>query len=244
MQSLFNSGDIINRLKEVFNCTSNEQLASVLGTTKGTIGSWKNRNTIDFKLLIANCNPSDLGWILTGLKGYEPTKNELEAVTEPEERSSYGHNKKIPLYDGITVAGRGSVATMDPETQPTEYVDAGDWFRDANAAMRVHGDSMEPDYQPGSIVALRQVCNKQLVIYGQDYVIETDEYRVIKKLQKSDQEGYWLCCSSNQTTYESSGRLIHEPFDVPIDAVKRLFRVIGCVCRNESSSILVANQPL
>ena len=166
-------------------------------------------------------------------------------VNEPE-RKYIGFVSKnlIPLYDGVVTAGLRSVADLSPQIEPVEYVDAGDWFRDATAAMRVHDDSMYPEYKSGSIVALKEVKDKRLVVYGQDYVIETAEYRVIKRLQRSDDRECWLLASINTDVWEVGplkGRMIHEPFDVHLDLAKRVFKVLGSVKRNESQIILGRN---
>ncbi|MBS7232842.1 helix-turn-helix transcriptional regulator [Flavobacterium psychroterrae] len=182
----------------------------------------------------------NIEWLITG-KG-SMLKSDLN--TPSDSSVNYGREEKnlIPLYDGVVTAGMQETAILDPTQQPAEMIDAGDWFRDATAAMRVHGDSMYPEYKSGSIAALREVKNKRLVVYGQDYLLETSEYRVIKRLQKSDLPQNWLACSVNEEKYESSGRLIHEPFDVHIDDVTRLYQVLGNVKRNQSSSVIHANK--
>lgn len=60
----------------------------------------------------------------------------------------------------------------------------------------------------------------------------------IKRLQKSDIPQNWLACSVNEETYVSNGRLIHEPFDIHIDDVLRLYQVLGNVKRNQSSTVI------
>lgn len=146
----------------------------------------------------------------------------------------------IPLYDGVMTATK-MAQELTPQSEPVEMVNAGDWFRDATAAMRVHGDSMYPDYVSGSIVAMKEVFNKRLIVYGQDYLIETSEYRVLKRLQKSENKQSWLACSTNQEIWEAGdlkGRLIHEPFDIHLDDVVRLYQILGSVKRNHSSRIV------
>lgn len=175
-------------------------------------------------------------WLLTGQGSMLKSENEKNSEV-PATRDK----KLIPFYDGVVTAGMSETAMLDASQQPAEMIDAGDWFRDATAAMRVHGDSMYPEYKSGSIAALREVHNKRLVVYGQDYLIETSEYRVIKRLQKSDVPQSWLACSVNEEKYESSGRLIHEPFDVHIDDVIRLYQVLGNVKRNQSSTVIHTN---
>lgn len=172
---------------------------------------------------------------------YNLHKEVLGITTDPVENFIRQPKKLIPFYDGVVTAGMSETAMLDASQQPAEMIDAGDWFRDATAAMRVHGDSMYPEYKSGSIAALREVHNKRLVVYGQDYLIETSEYRVIKRLQKSDLPQSWLACSVNEEKYESSGRLIHEPFDVHIDDVIRLYQVLGNVKRNQSSTVIHTN---
>lgn len=192
------------------------------------------------KILSLN-NDLSADWLLMGK---DPMLKEkiLDTGSESIGWAVQKEKKLIPLYDGVVTAGMQETAILEPTHEPVEMIDAGDWFRDATAAMRVHGDSMYPEYKSGSIAALREVNNKRLVVYGQDYLIETTEYRVIKRLQKSDQPQNWLACSVNEEKYESSGRLIHEPFDVHIDDVTRLYQVLGNVKRNQSSTVIHAKK--
>lgn len=157
----------------------------------------------------------------------------LQMVPEPDYHL-------IPLYDGFMTASAIS-QDLTAQSEPVEMVNAGDWFRDATSAMRVHGDSMFPDYVSGSIVAMKEVFNKRLVVFGQDYLIETSEYRVLKRLQRSDLADNWLLCSTNEDIWEvgtMKGRLIHEPFDIHLEDVKKICLVLGSVKRNHSSRIV------
>lgn len=176
-------------------------------------------------------------WLLTGrgemLKS--PVKEVQEvALKEPSEAHL------IPLYDGVMTASVVS-QELPAQAEATEMVNAGDWFRDATAAMRVHGDSMYPDYVSGSIVAMKEVHDKRLVVFGQDYMIETSEYRILKRLQKSDDKQCYLLCSTNTEVWEAGalkGRLIHEPFDIHLDSIVRLYQILGVVKRNHSSRVV------
>ena len=208
----------------------------------------KYANILDY---FSDVNPE---WLLTG-KGEMLRNPNAQKTLVPASNASIEHfdlqhkyknssqiNKKlIPFYDINAEAGTIQVSNMDSVAEPDEWIDAGDWFLDADSAMRVHGDSMFPVYKSGSIVVMREVFDKQLIIYGQDYMIQTSEYRVIKRLQKSCMKGYWLACSINSETWEKgelAGRLIHEPFDISIDNVSKICRILGCVTRNEGSKIV------
>lgn len=227
---------ILNKIKEHMNIRFDRVFAEFLGVKTTTLAMWHSRNTYDVELIFNKCEFLNPEWLLTGK---EPMlkENILENIGWAVQKEK----KLIPLYDGVVTAGMQETAILEPTHEPVEMIDAGDWFRDATAAMRVHGDSMYPEYKSGSIAALREVKNKRLVVYGQDYLIETTEYRVIKRLQKSDLPQNWLACSVNEEKYESSGRLIHEPFDVHIDDVTRLYQVLGNVKRNQSSTVIHTN---
>ena len=175
----------------------------------------------------------NIGWLIAG-------EGEMMKTIEKEIHLS-SDRKLIPFYDINAEAGTIQVSNMDVMSEPDEWIDAGDWFRDADSAMRVHGDSMFPLYKSGSIVVMKEVCDKSLIMYGQDYVLVTSEYRAIKRIQKSSISGCWLLCSVNDEVWEKgelAGKLIHEPFDVNIDNIYKIFRVLGCVNRNESSRII------
>jgi phage repressor protein C with HTH and peptisase S24 domain len=154
---------------------------------------------------------------------------EDQKVVEPKEST-----RQIPFYeDAIVMGGNCDTVHMAGVTVHNEMIDAGDWFRDATGAMRVHGNSMFPNYPSGSIIAFKEVKDIQLLLFGQDYMIETSEYRVIKRVQKSQSENTICLCSYNDEK-DGRGGYVHENFDVPLKKITRIFRVLGKVERTES----------
>ena len=201
-------------------------------------GGTTARFTIGYASKLADYFNVEYDWFCTGIGRME--KRETDArFYDPENKPV--ERKLIPFYDTTAVAGTLQISNMDPVTEPAEYIDAGDWFLDADSAMRVHGDSMFPEYKSGNIVVMREVFDKRLIVYGEDYMIQTNEYKVIKRLMQSGEKGSWLACSVNDEIWETGplkGRLIHEPFLIFIDDVTKICRVIGCVKRTESSRIV------
>jgi hypothetical protein len=142
--------------------------------------------------------------------------------------------KKIPLYDVESIGGVNEIsANMEGVTQPSEWIDAGDWFMEATSAIHHYGDSMI-EYPPGCILALRDILDKQLIVWGKNYVIETDEYRITKRLQRGDAEGYIKAYSTNNETYPD-GTLIHQPIDIYTKSIRSLSLVLGYVVKEQSS---------
>lgn len=165
-------------------------------------------------------------WLLTG-------EGEMLKATEalPQPR------KKIPVYDSQTIGGHnGTDANTDTPAKVTEEIDAGDWFPEATAAMHHYGDSMV-EYPSGSILALKRVNDRRLIINGRNYVIETTEFRVTKQLQY-DGGDFIMAYSSNTETYPD-GRQIHSPIRIPVETVRHIDLVLGCVTKEYSNGAVV-----
>lgn len=137
--------------------------------------------------------------------------------------------KKIPIYDDVATIGGYNETVADVENNGvSEWVDAGDWFPDATAAIHHYGDSMV-EYPSGCILVLKRVNDPRLLINGENYVIETDEFRITKQIQ-DDGEDFIMAYSSNRETYPD-GHLIHSPIRIPKEAIRHLDLVVGCVIK-------------
>lgn len=216
-------------------------LEKEIGLSNGYISVQKKRNADmgegALNKIIDYCRDINPLWLLTGEGSMLRKPMKQDALHDEAGRERH----LIPLYDNTAIGGRQYGAEMTPTSAPAEMIDTGDWFTDATAAMRVQGDSMSPEYKSGSIIALKQVTDNRVIMYGEDYVVETDEIRVVKRIQRSDNPDSLLACSVNPEQWESGplkGRLIHEPFEIPKDAIRRMYLVLGEVRRNHSCSII------
>ena len=121
------------------------------------------------------------------------------------------------------------MANMEGLAGPVEMIDAGP-YKEATGAMYVYNDSMAPKYKNRDRIAYKEVADRDLILYGEDYVIETSEYRVIKNVQKGSEKGNITACSYNNEMWETGamkGRLIHESFEIPVKKIKGLYLVLG-----------------
>lgn len=173
----------------------------------------------------------NLNWLVTG-KGemLRPAADEIHIVDKTDE------NKKnlIPFYEDVSsIGGVNSIsATQDGNMPASEWIDAGDWFLGATAAIRHYGDSMI-EYPSGCILVLKRVEDTSLLVWGRNYVIETQEFRITKQLQEDGPE-YIMAYSSNRETYPD-GRQIHSPIRIHRSCIRSLFLVMGCVVKEQSS---------
>lgn len=172
------------------------------------------------KIVTATDNKISLGWLLTG---------EGEMLKETK-------GKKIPLYDDVATIGgvNEQVANVDA-ARPTEWIDAGDWFPSATSAIHHYGDSMK-EYPSGCILALKRVNDCRFLLNGENYVIETDEFRITKRIL--DDGDSILAYSTNDETYPD-GRLVHAPIRIPKDAIRHFDLVLGCVITKFSNPIKI-----
>ena len=201
---------------------NDNKVTQQLGLSVGTIGkSRKEGRDLSDRVIEQILNfYTDLNkvWLLTG------------------EGNMIGAKRKIPLYDDPTIGGVNELAAnVDDSARPTEWIDAGDWFPTATSAIHHYGESMV-EYPSGCILALKRVNDPTLLINGENYVIETDEFRVTKQIQ--DDGDFITAYSTNRETYPD-GRLIHAPFQIPKDRIRHLDLVLGCVIRKFSQPIRI-----
>lgn len=218
----------IKELREKFGY-SQEKLAEIIGVHTRTVQNWEAGGNI----------PNAKHALLRRMMD--------EAVLKISPKYAGGEQQKgeklIPFYDDVSSIGgnKDQTANMEGISQPTEYINTGDWFRDATAAIRHYGDSMT-EYPSGCILALKEVNDRELIIPGYDYMIETAEYRVTKRIQKGRDSEHITAYSTNTETYPD-GRQIHEPFDIPWRSITHIALVLGYVVK-KSGGVMVFNNKL
>jgi transcriptional regulator with XRE-family HTH domain len=200
---------------------TNEKLAELLGVDRTLPGKWEAGKAYPSRNKFPQFAAA-MGMTLDQLKGL---KDQVNGTRERETNEATDY-KLIPLYDTITVGGTKMNADLEPTSEPVEYVYPGTWFKDAVAAVKVYGDSMWPKYPNGCMVTCREVKNRNLLLWGQVYVIETSEYRVIKRVQKGETREF-IKADSDNTVKNAQGKEIHESMDVPLNEVRRMFLVLG-----------------
>ena len=85
-------------------------------------------------------------------------------------------------------------------------------FENADFLTRIQGDSMEPEYFSGDIVACKKVeASKIWFQWGKTYVISTTQGALIKIIKKGIDDEHITAVSINKDKYE--------PFQLPIDEI-------------------------
>jgi hypothetical protein len=97
------------------------------------------------------------------------------------------------------------------------------------------------EYPSGCILALKEVHDRRLIVPGKDYVIETSEYRITKKVQLCNDSDNIRVCSTNEEQY-ADGTLIHQAFNIPLSLIGRIFEVLGYVVKKGGGTMVFSNQ--
>lgn len=175
-------------------------------------------------------------WLLTG-EG--EMLNGISSQNQDSNDDENGSSRLIPFYDAETSGGySGLVGSSTSEVEMAGYIQAGGWFDSKEtAAIRHVGDSMV-EYPSGCILAVREVTERRLLVPGRNYVIETSEFRVTKRVQRGSSPNTIALYSSNDETYPD-GRLIHEPFEVELEDIRRIYSVLGYIVNQSGEFRLI-----
>lgn len=130
-------------------------------------------------------------------------------------------NKRIPYYDVDFSAGKVAVFN-DHSEEPAYYIDINP-FNDCDFAVRIFGDSMYPMFQNGDTVICKAVNDISVIIFGEAYLIITDEHRMLKYIRKGTSDDNIMVVSENKELYD--------PFTLPIKKIRKLFIVKGVIKR-------------
>lgn len=90
--------------------------------------------------------------------------------------------------------------------------------RDANLAIRVRGDSMEPKIRDGEYLFLQRINEKAFIPWGSPLVLDTDNGSLVKLLYPSDRGDDYLVAKSYNPDYP--------PFTIPTETINGIYRII------------------
>lgn len=75
MEKIISKREILNRIKKHYDIHSNADLARFLDVAPTTIASWYSRDSINYDLIFAKCEQTDLNWLIRGSSKIPVTDN-------------------------------------------------------------------------------------------------------------------------------------------------------------------------
>jgi len=192
------------------------QFAKEIGRKQGSISDIeRGRNKVDgiaeLLRLIYNVDP---GWLKEGAG---------EMLLKPAGEKSY--REGVPYFEP---SGSGYPALSFLESEPEYHINFRP-FNDCTAYLPVFGDSMFPKYASGEIVAVKEVTNYNVILWGEAYLVVAGEnannLRTIKLLFEHQDNTKILLRSFNP---DFSGDTVLERSDII-----SLYLIKGKITRNQ-----------
>lgn len=135
----------------------------------------------------------------------------------------------IPYFD-IDLLSTPMELFENPQSQPHVNLDLPG-FKGASLSFNIAGDSMHPSIPSGSIVVCKEINDKSFIMYGEIYVVITDDYRIVKRLKASKKKGHVKAVSDNHTTHGDGDSKTYSPVEIPVAKILKLYLVTGSIKR-------------
>lgn len=147
-------------------------------------------------------------WIFSG-EGHMILDRENEIIGQniniyPENlKSAQGEKiseKRIPYYEIPATMSPLAVYSDDKEI-PVYYIEMPA-LKDCDFALPAWGDSMYPKIKNGQIIAVKEIKDKSQILWGEIYLVITDEIRAVKYLRKHKDESKVILASENKEHFD------------------------------------------
>lgn len=157
-------------------------------------------------------------WLVMG-EGSMLKNTANERQTEPAYSVPGNSNKGIPLIPLSAMAGVFTGETSVMEYECERYVIPA--FKGADFLIQVKGDSMQPTYYSGDLVACQRVPLDDLFFqWNKTYVLDTVQGPLIKRIRRGSDDNHILVVSDNAD---------YEPFELSKDQFNGVALVRGIV---------------
>lgn len=160
--------------------------------------------------IISEFSDISKSWLLSG-EG-EMLKSSQTAVKD------YSNNGGVPYFAVDFLAGFDLVFNNQTAV-PDGYI-SFPHIRGAQAWVDISGKSMSPLIDPGDVIAIKRIEDWQTnILYGEVYALVTKQYRTVKRIRKSERDG-WIRLVPENPEYD--------PQDIPVTSIIALYQVLGC----------------
>lgn len=214
--------DIITRIQEIIanNDLTVNSFAVKIGVDPGNLRKMlSGKQTITNKTLIKISDAQEINynWLKFGVG--EMLRDLPESVEAEERPVSISYTEGVPYYDEDFLLGFDEIISSSRENP--EYLIKMPGYEKATLWCNASGHSMEPEINNGDIIALRRIEDFSFLPYGDVYgIITTNGLRTIKRLGRSDREGYYRLIPTNRD---------YDVQEIPISKIAIVYRVMGAM---------------
>lgn len=158
-------------------------------------------------------------WLMTGEGDMlSSTSSAQPQPSVKNERVADDEAYKVPLVPISALGGSLNDFNLAVKRDDCETVISP--IKDIDMAIKISGDSMEPEYPSDSQVFVKKINERAFLEWGRVYVLNTCNGIVIKRLMPTNDPNTVLCESINPK---------YPPFEVNLENVNGVYRVIMCM---------------
>lgn len=193
----------------------------ITGTTRGILtqnNGISEDNIARFLAYAPDVNPT---WLLTG-RGKMTIDETEDKKNLPKATRTTKPSKGIPLIPLDAVAGFPATDNEGVYMEDCDRYSIPEFeAKGANFLIRVSGDSMNPLYNNGDIIACRKIESILFFQWGSIYVLDTSQGVLVKYVEECEGSDECVLCVSENTRFK--------PFRLPKDDIRSLSTIIGLV---------------
>lgn len=207
---------MVEALVERYTGGNKSQFANMLGVSAQTISAWVARKTFDAELIYAKCSDVSAKWLLTGQGDMLRSDADAQVQVAAAEPTAVGGIPLIPIEAMAGVLSGNSMQVMERECEHYNIP----MFKGAEFLIRISGDSMQPKYYSGDIVACKRLPLDTFFQWNRVYVVDSEQGVIIKRVRRGSDDRHIVFVSDN-TAYE--------PFELPLEKIYSIALVVGVV---------------
>ncbi|RHJ81202.1 S24 family peptidase [Parabacteroides sp. AM08-6] len=133
-------------------------------------------------------------------------------------------NKGAPYYN-IDFIGGFDLVMNNQTLNPDYYIDFAPFNKEGVVWCNITGRSMEPELNNGDYIAMKEMTDPiQYLPFGEVYGFVTNSYRTVKRMGKSDREGFIRLIPTNKSPEYSEQ-------DIPVNIIRKVYAVLGSMHR-------------
>ncbi len=197
-----NSEQIIARIKQLMTQrgVNGRKFAREIGIDTSNLSKYINGRIAISEALINRIVVS-LGvskqWLTTGEGEMFTTASGV--ITSPVSGVMLSSNRRgVPVYDVDVTAGNMPRSMMFTDDLITGWVDLPDLVDEHSKIVRVSGNSMAPTINSGDWIAVREITNQDIIAWGEIYVVQLDDFRMVKYLRRHENREMVILRSENK----------------------------------------------
>ena len=123
----------------------------------------------------------------------------------------------VPLLPVRAFAG--NITAWSQSVKPEDCEKVVSPIQGADFAIRISGDSMEPEFPDGTIILIKRIDEKAFIPWGHTMVVDSTNGILLKDIYPSEKGTKYMEARSINTKYP--------PFEIPQECIYGLYRVIG-----------------